>query len=106
MLLKKLKPTVTFEVTDSNYCFQIYDHSELDCELFHIRSYSALTDWLKNTYDTSQWTRLWARSWSSNIEQESLCPQDASILVKDANTLIQMGEASETEKHRRGCIWE
>lgn len=36
------KLTVTFEINDSNYYFQMSYHSTLDCELLHIRAYSAL----------------------------------------------------------------
>lgn len=97
LVFKIFKLTVNFEITDSNYCFQTYCHSALDCELFHITAYSALIDWLKNTYGISLRAKFCARSWRCNIEQESPYLQDAYTLAKDDTTEKQ------TDTKGRGC---
>lgn len=58
-------------------------HSTLDCELLHIRAYSALIDWLGNVVGVSLKTKLCTRSWRCKTEQKSPCPPDPYIPAKD-----------------------
>lgn len=103
------KLTVTFEITDSNYYFQTSYHSTLDCELLHIRAYSA---WL---IDLETWlVYLWKPGSALGAEDATLSrkvPAHQMLTFQQRmapwkNEPTQKRGAAKTENHKRDDIWE